>query len=77
MNKKLILVIGVLFSITIQSQTLKLEEIMKGNTFIGVPPENERWSLDGQKVYFEWNPNNELCESRVEKSIKKKEISFR
>ena len=60
MNKKLILVIGVLFSITIQSQTLKLEEIMKGNTFIGVPPENERWSLDGQKVYFEWNPNNEL-----------------
>ena len=60
MTKKLILVIGVLFSITIQSQTLKLEEIMKGNTFIGVPPENERWSLDGQKVYFEWNPNNEL-----------------
>jgi hypothetical protein len=19
-----------------------------------------RWSLDGKKVYFEWNPNNEL-----------------
>jgi hypothetical protein len=22
---------------------------MKGNAFIGVSPENERWSLDGQK----------------------------
>ena len=33
---------------------------MKGNTFIGAQPENERWSLDGQKVYFDWNPNNEL-----------------
>ncbi|OAB26946.1 S9 family peptidase [Flavobacterium fryxellicola] len=60
MNKKLILVICILFSTVIQSQTLKLEEIMKGNTFIGVSPENERWSLDGKKVYFDWNPNNEL-----------------
>jgi hypothetical protein len=31
---------------------------MKGNAFIGVSPENERWSLDGQKVYFDWNPMN-------------------
>lgn len=60
MNKNLILVIGIFFSMTSQSQTLKLEEIMKGNAFIGVSPENERWSLDGQKVYFDWNPNNEL-----------------
>ena len=60
MNKKIILSICVLFSITIQSQALKMEEIMKGNAFIGVQPENERWSLDGQKVYFDWNPNNEL-----------------
>lgn len=60
MNKKIILVICILFSITIQSQTLKLEEIMKGNAFIGAQPENERWSLDGQQVYFDWNPNNEL-----------------
>ena len=60
MNKIIILVIAVWFSITAQSQTLKLEEIMKGNGFTGVSPENERWSLDGQKVYFDWNPNNEL-----------------
>ena len=41
------------------SQSLKLEEIMKGNDFIGWQPENPRWSLDGQKVFFEWNPNKE------------------
>jgi hypothetical protein len=28
---------------------------MKGNAFIGVSPENERWSLDGQKCVFDWN----------------------
>ena len=60
MNKVSTVFIAIFFSIFGQSQSLKLEEIMKGNTFIGVSPENERWSLDGQKVYFDWNPNNEL-----------------
>lgn len=46
-------------SIASQAQNLKLEEIMKGDAFIGNQPENHRWSLDGQKVYFEWNPKNE------------------
>jgi hypothetical protein len=34
------------------SQTLKLEEIMKGNAFIGAQPENERWSNRWTKKYF-------------------------
>jgi len=42
------------------SQNLKLEEIMKGESFIGNQPTNGRWSLDGKKVYFEWNPKDEL-----------------
>ncbi|MBB1194897.1 S9 family peptidase [Flavobacterium sp. SOK18b] len=63
MNKNVILLFCMLFSVTINSQTLKLEEIMKGNAFIGSQPENERWSIDGQKVYFDWNPNNELGNS--------------
>ena len=46
------------------SQSLKLEEIMKGNDFIGWQPENPRWSLDGQKVFFEWNPNKEWGASK-------------
>ena len=32
---------------------------MKGDAFVGPQPENPRWSLDGQKVYFEWNPKSE------------------
>jgi dipeptidyl aminopeptidase/acylaminoacyl peptidase len=46
-------------SMAIQAQSLKLEEIMKGDAFIGPQPENPRWSVDGQKIYFEWNPKNE------------------
>ncbi len=49
-----------LFStIASQAQSLKLEDIMKGDAFIGAQPENPRWSLDGQKLYFDWNPKNE------------------
>jgi len=40
--------------------TLTLEEIMKGDAFVGNQPENPRWSIDGQTIYFEWNPKNEL-----------------
>jgi acetyl esterase/lipase len=60
MTKKFVLFAFLIFAITGQSQNLKLEEIMKGDGFIGVQPVNERWSLDGKKVYFDWNPNNEL-----------------
>ena len=77
MNKKIILGLCILFSITIQSQMLKLEDIMKGNTFIGAQPENERWSLDGQKVYFDWNPNNEMGTSTYfwKKGLAKPELA--
>jgi dipeptidyl aminopeptidase/acylaminoacyl peptidase len=48
------------FTLSSLSQNLKLEEIMKGDAFIGNQPENPRWSLDGKKLYFDWNPNNEF-----------------
>ena len=44
---------------SVSSQALRLEEIMKGDEYIGNQPENHRWSYDGQMVYFEWNPENE------------------
>lgn len=49
-----------LFSFFLFSQTLQLEEIMKGNEFIGQQPSNQRWSVDGKTIYFDWNPKNEL-----------------
>lgn len=35
--------------------TLKLEEIMAGNDFIGHQPENVRWTMDGNFILFDWN----------------------
>ena len=60
MRLKLLLLPILFFSIVLQSQSLQLEDIMKGDEFIGFQPENPRWSLDGQKIYFDWNPKNEL-----------------
>lgn len=49
-----------IFSATLFSQNLQLEEIMKGNEFIGQQPSNQRWSVDGKTIYFDWNPKNEI-----------------
>lgn len=40
------------------SQEIKLEEIMKGNEFIGHQPQNHQWSWDNKRIYFDWNPEN-------------------
>ena len=45
------------------AQALQLEDIMKGNEFIGNQPENHRWSIDGKTVLFDWNPKNEIGNS--------------
>lgn len=52
-----------LFTIFGQAQQLRLEDIMKGDEFIGHQPSNHRWSIDGQTVLFDWNPNNEIGNS--------------
>ena len=48
----------ILFSSLVISQNLQLEEIMKGNEFIGHQPSNQRWSADGKTIYFEWKSQN-------------------
>jgi acetyl esterase/lipase len=60
MIKAIFIIVFLTLTLTGQSQNLKLEEIMKGDEFIGSQPTSGRWSLDGKKIYFEWNPNNEL-----------------
>ncbi|WP_396162374.1 prolyl oligopeptidase family serine peptidase [Flavobacterium sp.] len=52
-----------LFTIFGTAQQLRLEDIMKGDEFIGHQPSNHRWSIDGQTVLFDWNPNNEIGNS--------------
>jgi len=51
------------------NSALSLREIMKGNEFIGYQPENIRWSADGKKIYFDWNPTNELGNSVYELTL--------
>ena len=59
MRLKSFFLLFLISTIVAQAQSLKLEEIMKGDAFIGNQPENPRWSLDGHKVYFDWNPQND------------------
>lgn len=63
MRFKFLFLAFILFSISAKAQSLKLEDIMKGDAFIGQQPENPRWSLDGQTIYFDWNPKNEPASS--------------
>ena len=58
--KNILSLILFIFTSILFSQNLQLEEIMKGNEFIGQQPSNQRWSVDGKTIYFDWNPNNEL-----------------
>ncbi len=46
-----------------QTSSLKLEEIMKGEEFIGYQPENPVWGFDNETVYFDWNPKKEVGKS--------------
>ncbi len=57
------------------SSELSLESIMKGNVFMGTPPGNPQWSLDGGEVYFSWNPDGDLLGSDYKYSLKDAEIS--
>jgi dipeptidyl aminopeptidase/acylaminoacyl peptidase len=38
--------------------TLTIEKIMRDPKWIGVAPSDIKWSDDGKKVYFKWNPDN-------------------
>jgi dipeptidyl aminopeptidase/acylaminoacyl peptidase len=77
MFKKLVVLVCLIYGSIGQSQSLKLEDIMKGDKFIGVQPTNEHWSLDGKKIYFDWNPNDEIEKSSyfLEKGATKPQLA--
>jgi dipeptidyl aminopeptidase/acylaminoacyl peptidase len=50
--------------------SLKLEEIMKGNSFIGHQPSNIRWTMDGNKILFDWNPYDQPGSSTYAYDVK-------
>lgn len=71
MNIKLLFTV-LLFTGQLFSQTIRLEEIMKGEEFVGFSPQNIRWALDNESVTFDWNPNGELGRSIYAYQLKQK-----
>jgi dipeptidyl aminopeptidase/acylaminoacyl peptidase len=57
-----------------QTSSLELAEIMKGEGFIGYSPENTVWSMTGERIYFDWNPENKPDRSNYFYDLKTKQI---
>lgn len=56
------------------TSSLKIEEIMAGDDFIGHQPENFRWSLDGTSILFDWNRYQQPGASTYAYSMKQQTI---
>src|SRR5690606_8519419 len=52
----LLLSLSISFAQQDNRSSLSIKEIMQGNDFVGHLPSNPQWSLDGQTLYFDWNP---------------------
>ncbi len=39
---------------------LTIDNIMRGPQLYGYPPQDVRWSGDGQRIYFQWKQASEL-----------------
>ncbi|HEX2976711.1 MAG TPA: alpha/beta fold hydrolase [Bacteroidales bacterium] len=59
----LVIVLALLACNSFPQSALTIEKIMQGERFTGYSPENLRWSVDGKKLYFSWNPGMELIRS--------------
>jgi dipeptidyl aminopeptidase/acylaminoacyl peptidase len=60
---KLFAFVFILFSLTIclaqqKLDKLTVEKIMRDPKWIGTSPSNVYWSVDGNSLYFNWNPDN-------------------
>lgn len=47
-----------------QKSSLQIAEIMKGEEFTGYSPQDHSWSMTGNRIYFDWNPNGELARTK-------------
>lgn len=74
MNTKIFLFATLLLRVIPEgnSQTIRLEEIMKGEEFVGFSPQNIRWAIDNESVVFDWNPNKEPGRSLYAYNLKQK-----
>lgn len=61
---KLCILVATLQAGYVQAQfPFELQDVMRGNEFIGNQPENPRWSWDSKTLFFDWNPQNNPASS--------------
>ena len=56
------------------TSSLKLEEIMAGNSFIGHQPENIKWNISSSKIIFDWNPYDQIGNNTYSYTLTNKKI---
>ncbi|NMM49008.1 S9 family peptidase [Marinigracilibium pacificum] len=44
--------------------SLKIENFMQGDNFVGHLPENISWSDDSEKIFFKWNPDSSIIDDQ-------------
>lgn len=54
---------------------LSIQQIMKGNEFIGRQPSDIKWDISGKLFYFYWNPENAFSDSLYAYNIKTGKIT--
>ena len=57
---------------SINPPTLELDQIMKGNSFIGHQAQNIRWSATSKEIIFSWNPYNLIGNSNYSYTVNTK-----
>ncbi len=53
---------------------LTIEQIMKGNDFVGHLPGGVSWSPDSRRIYFDWNPDQALLDDQYYYDLDDKQI---
>ena len=56
-----------------QSQ-LSIDQIMKGEDYVGYLPDDITWDDNSQEIYFSWNPDKDTIRSTYKVNIKTKLI---
>jgi dipeptidyl aminopeptidase/acylaminoacyl peptidase len=71
----------ILISNFLSAQSLKLEELMTGEEFVGFSPASPFWSPDSKTIYFNWKKDKSLfayslTQSKIDALDKSEEISI-
>jgi dipeptidyl aminopeptidase/acylaminoacyl peptidase len=70
----LFLIFASTISIAQNQSQLSIDEIMKGEDFVGYLPTGVEWSDNSQEIYFSWNPDQDTIRSTYGVNIQSKAI---